>query len=113
MHLHGAFFKDFFCDYLQDCALGKRESSICESLIFAGLNSGQIILLEAQQYFMKTPVKAHLGQVSALEYSHGRYDGDSDGIGTADRLMSCGSDKVGSVSPEWMHSPILENPCLL
>ncbi|XP_022109571.1 uncharacterized protein LOC110989469 isoform X2 [Acanthaster planci] len=77
-----------------DCGLGQRESATCESLIFAGLNSGQIILLEAQQHFMKTLVKAHLGQVSALECSHGQYEGGCESIGTADRLMSCGSDKV-------------------
>ncbi|XP_033628785.1 uncharacterized protein LOC117291264 [Asterias rubens] len=75
-----------------DCALGKQESS-SESLIFAGLNSGQIILLEAQDHFMKIPVKAHLGHVTVLETSHGLCDGENNGVGGADRLLSCGSDK--------------------
>ncbi|XP_038049047.1 uncharacterized protein LOC119722787 [Patiria miniata] len=77
-----------------DCALGKPESAHCESLIFAGLNSGQIVLLEAQHHYMKIPVQAHLGQVTALEYSHGQCDRKGDAIGGADRLMSCGSDKI-------------------
>ncbi|XP_072046831.1 uncharacterized protein [Amphiura filiformis] len=76
-----------------DCALGQKETEYSQSLIFAGHNNGQITLLEANRYFMKTPKQAHCGLVTGLEYSHGWYDVSSQKIGGADRLMSCGSDK--------------------
>lgn len=85
-----------------DCALGMKETLTCESLIFAGHNSGQISLLEAQRRYMKDTVQGHCGAILALECSHGSLDGDSlDGgvldsgsdVGSSDRLLSCGSDK--------------------
>ncbi|XP_041481235.1 uncharacterized protein LOC121428578 [Lytechinus variegatus] len=78
-----------------DCANGCEETPTSDYLIFAGLASGQISLIECQSHSMKYPLKAHGGGVLALECSHGVYGPEVDNyIASADRLISCGSDKL-------------------
>ncbi|XP_071510482.1 uncharacterized protein [Diadema antillarum] len=81
-----------------DCALGLGESPDGDYLIFAGHASGQISLLECRAHSMKHPLQAHGGAILALECSHGACGSDREGstneIGAADRLISCGSDKM-------------------
>ncbi|XP_071822870.1 uncharacterized protein [Apostichopus japonicus] len=77
-----------------DCALGRKESDGCESLIFGGHNSGQISLLEAKRSFMRDTVQGHCGAILAIESSHGTlFQGPGAMGNNADRLLSCGSDK--------------------
>nr|XP_006825601.1 PREDICTED: uncharacterized protein LOC100367647 [Saccoglossus kowalevskii] len=79
------------------CALGEAETSKGQTLVFAGHCNGQITLMESDTVVMKSPVQAHNGMVTMLDYSHGIYDNHATSVGGADRLLSIGTDKKAGV----------------